>query len=123
MMKLASVFLIFIYMIIPVLLFGHMTHMIDSQMMGHQDCTFLVGSDSVCPMSFPAHLGILQNVIVVPLFYKLLILCSSVIFFGFIYVSLNIIKSSFYFKRKRYRDIPLLFQELFSQGILNGKAF
>jgi hypothetical protein len=121
-MKIISSILMFVFMVVPILLFNHMTHMIDAHMMGDQECPYLSGSDSVCPMDFSIRLNALQNVIVTP-FSKLVIVNFGILFLYIVCISLCIVRLNFYFKRERYRDIPIMFQELFSQGILNGKAF
>ncbi len=100
----------------------HMAHMAEMNMpMEH--CPFAVGEHSLCQMNSFEHLKVWHQ-FTTTLLPLIKILTVVVILLGLIYFSFHsppVTKFLFYLKRERLR-IFSLYQELFSQGILNPKA-
>jgi hypothetical protein len=123
-MKSITLALFVIYLFVPVYALGGMQDMASGDPMSHESaCLHWVGESTVCPVDFSMHLSIWQNI----LFYKM----PSLESFAMASVNISLItiltlvfaRSIFYLKRKRFRDISLVYQYLFAKGILNGKAY
>ena len=97
------------------------------------DCPFMPGMN-VCPMSPLEHVSYMHDLFTNvpqqqnPMLAFLLLLMGlalvAVVWLRNLYTPPNLTsRSQLYFYRQRSLSIPLLFQELFSNGILNPKPF
>lgn len=121
--KVIALLVVTTYILVPVYLFWHMEHMADSHMMSDQDCPYITGHNAVCPMDISEHLSTWQNIKVILPIIKFLTAHSNFLFVSLICLSLLVTQLVSYLQRQKYRHVQLLFTSLFSQGILNGKAY
>jgi heme/copper-type cytochrome/quinol oxidase subunit 4 len=121
--KVATLLVATIYLLVPVYLFWHMGHMTDHHMVADQDCPYITGYSSVCPMDLSEHLSTWQHTPVVLPILKSITPYFNLLLISFLCLSLLLTQLICYLQRQRYRSIPMLFTSLFSQGILNGKAY
>lgn len=109
---------------LSIVVFGpiHMAHMADMNMpMEH--CPFTLGEHALCKMDPFEHLTIWQQFTAtfLPLIKILTVVSILLALVYFSYHSPPITRFLFYLKRERLRVFSL-YQQLFSQGILNPKA-
>jgi hypothetical protein len=121
--KVVTLLVVTIYLFVPVYLFWHMEHMADDHMIPTQDCSYITGHNSICPMDISGHLSIWQQTSVIVPTLKFTMPYLNALSISLICLSLLVIQLVFYLQRQRYRSIRILFTSLFSQGILNGKAY
>jgi hypothetical protein len=90
----------------------------------HHDagCPFMPGEAALCSMSPLDHIGHWHTTFAATLAAVLVLLGTAVLlFYGWLrYIKKEVRGKTFYLKRVDY--LPILFQKLFSQGILNPKA-
>lgn len=89
------------------------------------DCPYVSGGSAVCPLSLFNHLDIFKNLSFVVLsnieiFY---LISVFVILFVLIAKSPPYLRYFLYQKIYKYKDILILYRNLFSRGILNPKVF
>lgn len=87
-------------------------------------CPFMPGEQAICPMGLLEHISAWKNIFTVSVPYAVLLILVI-----FLILSLWFLihpPNYFFFKYKRLRQVGFahitLYQELFSQGILNPKA-
>lgn len=122
-LKLVTFFMVSLYLLAPVAISEHVMRMnSDIATMGQHTEE---KENGTCDMSLAEHLGLLEkmSLAVVPLFQILSLLCIFILFFYFLPFVTKITRDTFYFKKQRHRSLLVLYQELFSQGILNSKAY
>ncbi len=109
---------------LSIMVFGpiHMIHMAEMNMpMEH--CPFAVGEHSLCGMDSFEHLKVWQQftTTLLPFIKILTVIGILLVLVYFSYHPPSVTRFLLYLKRERLR-IFSLYQELFSQGILNPKA-
>lgn len=115
--------LVIAYMIIPFYFVAHMMHMEDSGMAPMSDCPYSIGQYSVCPLDFAGHLNVWQEVSVVSAPSLFISVVYLIAVFSIALLALSIVKLLSYLKNNLRKKLYILYQELFSQGILNTKAY
>lgn len=123
--KIVSFGIIFLYLMLPMYIFTHMMSMSKTHTSSVPDCPFMTDQSSFCPIEFFAHLDILQkNLLHTPLAFKIILgLFMSLVFFILTYASPPLVGLLVYLKQRKHIVISNLHQMLFSQGILNSKAY
>jgi len=119
------VFLILsLYLLFPMYMFQHMTHMSHMHSMPLQNCPYMTGESAVCPIDFFGHLSVWQNMSRGLITLKVTLATLFFIVFLGALSFLSTLREFFLDRKKQqFQTIPLLYQTLFSQGILNSKAF
>lgn len=91
--------------------------------MGVSDCPHMKDTQSLCPFNFTFYLGIWKSLFTFLPNIKLILFFSVFIFVIMFFIDL-IFFNKLFFNRKRIRTkIKILYQELFSNGLLNPKVF
>ncbi len=123
--KIIGLGVIFLYLMLPMYIFNHMMSMGEVHTSSVPDCPFMTDQSSFCPIEFFAHLDILQkNLLHTPLAFKIILtLFMGLLFFILTYTSPPLVGLLAYFKQRKHKIISDLYQMLFSQGILNSKAY
>lgn len=83
-------------------------------------CPFMVGETSFCSMSLFEHIEHWQSTFT---FTLIKLLSFLTIVAPFIFVLLIVVQPRLYERPPQGTDFPTLFQQLFSQGLLNSKAY
>lgn len=124
--KIISVVIIFICLVIPLLfLQGSMTTMSQSHhAMSVSDCPFMNQNQSLCPLNLLFYISVWRSIfssffpsIKLILFFSI-ILIATIAKFPLIFYD----KPPLYFNRIKTK-IKILYEELFSNGLLNPKVF
>lgn len=103
---------------------GHMMSMPISHSSSSHGCEHIQSQNSICPMDNSGNLSIWQRITAIGSIYsKALLSTPSIIFWVLILASISVTRLNLYIKKKRYRQINLLYVGLFSRGILNSKAY
>lgn len=124
-MKIFGILILLVYILIPVMFYQNMSEFDNHHMSSMSNCQYMEDGQSICPMNFLFYLGIWGltstiNVQDLKIFVSLLFFVISCLFISKI---LKIFKPNIFFNNQRYRLIPDLYIELYSKGILNGKAY
>lgn len=111
------------YFYAPFLLSQHLVHMGHNHMAPMENCLFAFGEHALCPMDTSEHLSILQRFSISTVsFLKIYLMgISTLLFVLVLNLSLPFTRYLFYLRRGGLREY-FLYQDLFSQGILNSKA-
>lgn len=127
-LKIITLSVILLYLFVPVYLAQHVINMNHAMHMNHTvnaECISTAGENGLCGMDLFNTLYSWKNNSSLFLPF-VLIICISALFSFFInfFKKIHLNQKLFlYFKKQRYRVINILFQKLFSQGILNPKLF
>ncbi len=89
----------------------------------NQNCTYIMGQDILCSMNLFDFMDKWKDIYSIIIFYQNIMLISLVaIFVSLLFINfLRFHVQLLYFKR--FFTIPILYEILFSRGILNSKAF
>lgn len=124
--KTFGILVLLMYLVIPILFFQNVNSLGDGrQMTSMPNCPHEEGKQAVCPMDFSFYSGVFGvistiNIRDLQIFIFILILgllCK------FIYKEPQNTKPALYFKNQKYKNLVCLYQRLYSNGILNGKAY
>ena len=121
--KMSSLVLLGVYIILPIFILIHSSSMSPSHIEMAPKCPYMTGEYSVCPISPSIQLDLWKNISmsIVPVFS---ILFATIAISLFVFFVLHKIMSLLlYIKTQKYRYVHFLYQFLFSQGILNSKAY
>jgi hypothetical protein len=83
-------------------------------------CVYVVGSEVVCSLDIWGQIGMIKNMSFALLMSSLVLVFLFSVFFA---QYQNTDKFFLYIKKYKYKDIFILYQNLFSRGILNSRAF
>jgi len=125
--KIITFAVILLYLFVPIYLAHHVTNMNHTAHMNHTvntECIYTLGETGLCGMELFNSLYSWQNSSHLFLPIILLLAIFSVFYYFVLFKKIDLKQKIFlYFKRQKNRIINLLFQNLFSQGILNPKLF
>ncbi len=123
-LKILAVAVIAFSFFAPIYSVQHIKHM-HSHMMPVSGCAYVASQSAICDMRLFDGFREWQNTLINTLsqFKYLALLTFCIIVSLSLYFSPTILASVFYLRRQKYIPFQDLNQELFSQGILNSKAF
>lgn len=124
--KIITLSVIVFYFLVPISLSNHLMNMSmnDSMNMSMDyECTHITGENSFCDVNIFNHLNLWKNISMFVSVSAKIISPVVVLFLVFISINFAVNNLFLYLKRKRFKDILILYSELFSSGILNSKTF
>lgn len=122
--KIATILLLFVFILLPVVGFYSMQNM-DHKHNIHfvLDCPYLEGGFSVCPLNLFGHLNLIKSISFGLLSFAYIFNLFFIVFVFKLIFKPKIFNLFLYIKRYSFKNILILYRELFTRGILNPKVF